>query len=507
MALPIDEKEKQPSPVPQKKNTGFVNLSKILGANQGSKLGSAVSGSVQGTTGQAKSALGSAQGQFAQQSQAGRLGTEQDVGKLKQTLQNPINASDADVKEFERFRTTGYTGPQGLQTADQLGQQAQRAQQVAGAVGSQAGRMGLLQQTVGKGNYSSGKSKLDELILGRQAGDQLRQARRDASITASQIGRGITGAQDLARQYGQESEAFKQQVSKELGAAEQPTLQELTQRIATAQAEKEQLGKSLFEGLAKGELTQEQADLLGLQQGQDIYGTDLSRFLQAGLTPATQQTVASAEQLARMNALARLGGKQAFGTQDQAGSFFKNQYGINQEDLTKAVQGAKSEYESRIQPLQASKSAYETAGNVLNSYDNMRKVQSQMQNEISQLPPLPNPEFTDPDTFNQMATQRQAEIQAIEQKYAPQMQVQNPREGLWGIINSLGRPERLIQAMEAGEGSGNMENVARAIQAYTQGQNQEYQNIQDIYKPQQKLKIINPFQQTLGQIRGSGANY
>lgn len=507
MALPIDDKEKQPSPTQQKKSTGFVNLSKILGANQGSKLGSAVSGSVQGTTSQAKGALGSAQGQFAQQSQAGRLGTEQDVNKLKQTLQNPVSASDADVKEFERFRTTGYGGPQGLQTADQLGQQAQRAQQIAGAVGSQAGRMGLLQQTVGKGNYSSGKSKLDELILGRQAGDQLRQARRDASITANQIDRGITGAQDLARQYGQESNAFKQQVGRELTASEQPTLEELTQRVVSAQMEKDQLGKSLSEGLTKGELTQEQADLLGLQQGQDIYGTDLSRFVTTGLTPATQQTVASQEQLAKLNALSRLGGKQAFGTQDQAGSFFKNQFGINQEDLNKAVQGAKSEYESRIQPLQAARSAYETSGNVLGAYNNMRNVQSQMQNEIRQLPPLPNPEYTDQETFNQLAMNRQSEIQAIQQKYAPQMQVQNPREGLWGLINNLGRPEQLIQAMQASEDSGNMENVARAIQNYTQGQNQEYQNIQDIYKPQQKLKIVNPFQQTLGQIRGSGANY
>ena len=38
----IPEKEKQPT----KQGTGFVNLQKYLGANQGNKLGGAVSGSI-----------------------------------------------------------------------------------------------------------------------------------------------------------------------------------------------------------------------------------------------------------------------------------------------------------------------------------------------------------------------------------------------------------------------------------------------------------------------------
>lgn len=377
MALGIDDKEKKPDglqpsgpnqmqagpaplsqPPQQKKATGFVNLNKYMQANTGNQLGQAVGGGISNQAGAARSNLNQAQNTFQTNAQQGRVGTEKDVNQMNTVLQDPTKATEQDVNAFQKFRTQGYIGPQGLQNQEQLQSQAQQAGQMGQAIGSTGGRLGLLQRFAG-GNqqYGGGSQRMDEMLLGRGAGQQLRDARRASTGVSSELQAGLQGAQELAHQYGNEAEAFKGQVGKELGSRESAVTDVLGKRIGEETAKKEQLGKDLTAGLQSGELTKEQADMLGLQEGQEMYGTDLSHYLKAGESPATMQNVASSQEMANMNALAKLGGKQAFGKDEEAGSFLKNQYGLDKDTMMKKIAENKANYESQMGGVSTGKQA------------------------------------------------------------------------------------------------------------------------------------------------------
>lgn len=376
MALGLDDENKQPQglqqnqqppggqpqgqaptaiqrPNPQRKATGFTNIGRMLQASRGSGLGQAVAGGIQGQTQQSQQGLQQQQGQFQQQSQQGRVGTEQDVQQMQNVLQDPTKATQSDVDAFTKFRTQGYTGPQGLQNAQQLASQAQQAGQMGQAVGSSAGRMGLLQRFAGGGGgrYGAGQQRLDEMLLGRSSGDQLRQARQQALTASGQVQRGVQEAQKQAQQYGQEAEAFKQQVTGAVGSQQKAQEDILKARAAQAQTEKEALSSQLASGLQSGEITADQAAQLGLTEGQKTYGVDLSRFLSTDPTRATAQNVANAQEMAKMNALSQLGGQQAFGDAGQAGSFYKNQFSMDP-NLQKALDTAKQSYEAKTGSIQ-----------------------------------------------------------------------------------------------------------------------------------------------------------
>lgn len=376
MALGIEDKEKKPgglqpsgpnqlqagptplSQPPQKKATGFVNLNKYMQANVGNKLGQAVGGGISGQAGQARTGLQQQQGQFQQQAQQGRVGTAQDVNQMQSVLQDPTQATDQDVAAFQKFRTQGYTGPQGLQNEDQLRSQAQQSQQMGQAIGSTGGRLGLLQRFLGGGGqYGAGQQKMDEMLLGRGAGQQLREARRSTTGVSSELQSGLGTAQNLAQQYGKEAEEFKGQVGRELGAKETGVTDVLGNRITEETRKKEDLGKSLGSDLRNQDILAEQAKMLGLDEGLQTYGVDLSKYLKAGETPATMQNVASSEEMAKMNALARLGGKQAFGKDEEAGSFMKNQYSLDRDTMDKAIAANKESYESQAKGVESGKQA------------------------------------------------------------------------------------------------------------------------------------------------------
>lgn len=224
----------------KKTGTGFTNLNRIMQANQGNKLGQAVGGGVAQQAGEAKTALNQARAGFDQQAQANRLDTNENKQKVIQTLQavdQGQDVNDQTAQDFSRFRQGQYAGPQTLANEDQVLNQAQNAQNLGGLSSSAAGRQALLQRFVGGANYSQGKQRLDNLLLGQSGSQDLRDARRQTQNLNQQA----LQTADAARQQGQylanQAKAFGNQVNTALGNQEAGYNTTVDQELAQAQSQ------------------------------------------------------------------------------------------------------------------------------------------------------------------------------------------------------------------------------------------------------------------------------
>jgi hypothetical protein len=305
--------------------SGYTNIQRLVSANQQNKLGSTIGGGIQQSGQQVQQGLNQGQQQFKQQ-------TQQEVGRITPEVQNLTqNVLGGDVakaattdqgKQFTNLLQGQYSGglyrgPQGLQNAQQLQSQAQDVSQQAQAIGSAQGRQGLLQRYVGSPTYGAGQQRLDTLLLGQTGAPQLAQARKGALGLMTQANTQISGAQAQAQEaqnkfnqaLQQGTEAARNQLS---GMATGLTGQ-LSQRAQEATEQEQKNYQSLLDAAKTGQLTQQQADLLGVKQGDILYNLfkDKPESLIGQGMQATAQNIATPEEYARIQALQQLSGGKA----------------------------------------------------------------------------------------------------------------------------------------------------------------------------------------------------
>lgn len=215
----------------RQQGTGFTNINKILNAGQGAgqQLGQAIGQGVGQQASQFQTGLGQSQQQFGQGVGQNTYG-DQDQQKITDTI-NSITSpgqtaagaqkagADANAQQFQQYLAGGYSGPQQLSNTEQLGRQATNLQQLGQATQSQGGQQGLLQQFVGKGQYTQGQQGLDALLLGQQGQQGLQQARTQASGAGSQLNQAQTQAALQAKQAALQNQAFGQQALGQLTGA------------------------------------------------------------------------------------------------------------------------------------------------------------------------------------------------------------------------------------------------------------------------------------------------
>lgn len=127
------------------KGTGFTNLNRVLQANKGNKLGQSISGGIQGQVQGVNTQVKSAQQQFQDEAQKGRLDTEEAANKRTQVLgQFGQQAKAPDESQFqassglqERF-TQQKTALQQQQEAAKAASEQQRSQIQAKQTANQA---------------------------------------------------------------------------------------------------------------------------------------------------------------------------------------------------------------------------------------------------------------------------------------------------------------------------------------------------------------------------------
>lgn len=205
---------------PRPQGTGFTNIQRIIGANQGNKLGQAVSGGIQKTGQQATQNLNSANQQFQQQVGENTLDTQANKDTQNQLLNKATGGQDLssnDISQAAKFRAGQYSGPTDLQNSNLLMGQATEAEQLGKLGGSEGGRQGLLQRFVGKPQYSQGQQKLDTLLLGANS-NAINQARASTQGLSDQALRRIEGARALGQQTAQNAQQFGQDFTNTLAS-------------------------------------------------------------------------------------------------------------------------------------------------------------------------------------------------------------------------------------------------------------------------------------------------
>ena len=356
------------------RGTGYTNIQRLVQANSGNKLGQAVGGGIQQVGQQTKQQLNQAQQQFQQQAQQNQFNTAQNQQLTQNVLQDPtqytqfgLNTPESQqASQFQRLISGQYQGPQTLQNADQLQAQTQDATQLGQAIGSQAGRIGLLQRFVGTPQYKQGQQTLDALLLGQTGSPQLAAAKRSALGIQAQTGNALAGAQAIGQQFTNEAQEFGKNLQGQVGQSVTDQDARLQQQATELQAQRDKDLENVRQQFSSGQLSSDMAAQLGINEGQKTYGIDANAFLNPSAIKASAQNVASEQDYARLNALRKLAGgfaptsaQEALGKyagQDtQAGELAKNPvYNLDKEGFQKAYGVREQDYKQQLEPAQQS---------------------------------------------------------------------------------------------------------------------------------------------------------
>lgn len=355
----------QSGPVgPQQRGTGYVNVQKLIQANQGNQLGSAVSQGIQNQGQNTQNNLNQQEQQFSQGTQASAANTDANSALIQQGLSNPTSLTPQQQQQFQALMSGQYSGPTALNNAGQLQAQAQNAAQLSQNLNTSGGREQVLQQMIGGPGYTSGQASLDQLLLGQAANNpQLAQARQSTAALNNQVNNAVNAAQAIGQEQGNESQQFGQNVQNMFGQNVNKINEGLQTQAAQSQANRNASYQQMLQDAATGNLTQAEANLLGLTGGEQVTSDILGdigagKYTTENAQQATAQNIANQQQYATIDALRQLAGNNApqaaqqtlqqYANQDaQAGTWAKGPLGTTDTtDLNNRIQANVGDYNS-----------------------------------------------------------------------------------------------------------------------------------------------------------------
>jgi len=325
---------KPQNPQQQRRGSGFTNINRVLQANTNNRLGQAVSQGVLGQSEQARQNIRGSASQFRDQANQGRLDTEANraarsnvLNKVEQTQDTPPVVGEQEVGQFEKFRSGAYSGPQQLQNEGELQAQTENAQALGRMTQTSGGRQGLLQRYAGGGQYNVGQQRIDNLLLSAQPG-ALNAVRRYTSGLDEDLSRAKNEAANLSSMYTQQAKGFADETSRML--AEKNKAQEDLARSdfeakAKASTDVDAKLNALREDLAKGEISKEDAEALGITDlmGRSAMGGNFADYLkrEGSSVPTSEADTIEKMNAARINALQKLMGRQDKYDLEKAGQY------------------------------------------------------------------------------------------------------------------------------------------------------------------------------------------
>lgn len=199
-----------------KKGTGFTNLSRILQASKGARLGGQVASGVQNVGQQVRGQIGQASEQFEKKAgeEAARFGEEaarqraEAISSLVPTSSGSsgINAPQVDqseaIKNIKNWQSSQYRGPTQLEDYETLAGKVSEAEKLGGLSRTLGGKQELLRRFVGGTDYSQGAQQLDAALLGVTGQPGLSEARRLTRGLGTELAQKSGVASQQAQQLG-----------------------------------------------------------------------------------------------------------------------------------------------------------------------------------------------------------------------------------------------------------------------------------------------------------------
>lgn len=297
---------------PSETGSGFVNLDKYLQANAGQNFGAQVIGKAQEQVDKAKTGQKEATGQVREQIQSANNLPNQT--QVNEAIANPTSAKP---EEFQSWMNAKYNGPNDLSSNKNAYNQfwnptTKAAESAKYLTGSATDRTSLLDSYFGKPgqNYTKGQQKLDSVLAsGSQGfGANAQQIKNQSNLLNAQ---GNQRAQDLSNQatvrageVGQSAANARAAIG--VDANGNILTGDKAGAIGKAQQKVEDGLKAANEARAKGVLTPEQLQKLGIDQD-TTYGINLKDYFKPGEALNKDQYM-TPEQRAQIEALSKLAG-------------------------------------------------------------------------------------------------------------------------------------------------------------------------------------------------------
>lgn len=299
----------------------FVGIQQYLDANksQSAKLGGQIAGKLGDVANQTQSQINDAPTQFqgiVDQSKLQGLDTAaQDASQItsKAATGAPGSLSDADKRRFGQVATAQYGGPKSVEGTDvyaKAQQAAAQAKQKADLLKTEGGQGQLIKDTFKPTNYSSGENLFDQILFGANA-----QNKKNAQAAAQPIygfdnllsqvaGQGNQYAKTVADQTDQArtgaQSALTQAQSARTGAVDQ--------RLSTAKQSVGDLVDTITKKLSRKSgpitLTPDEMQLLGVDEGQNLYNVNAQNYLKNTFDPNKFITQNEQAQLSALDQLA-----------------------------------------------------------------------------------------------------------------------------------------------------------------------------------------------------------
>lgn len=352
----------------------FQNLNAYLKANQNfNQQGGGLAGKVnQNLTSKSNDLQKNfAQSQQDYQTSLNNARQRYDSNFVDNTLKDPTKVSDADASKFAKMRDASYTGPTSLDPS--LNIQASNFSNLAGNTGTEQGRFNLLQNLYNKPNYSSGQKTLDNLFL--QNNPQQVAALQANKTTANQLNNNLKQAQMQAGIQStdaiNEANTTRDSTRNALTGAVTGFNSGMQDAIQKALSGRDAAYQNELTGLQNPNQGISSADAsrfgllqtLGDAKSMPIYDLDPGKYLQESNVAPTGQTVASADDYNKIQALQKLSGtygneniSKVFDTYNNpslAGSFAKESpYDFNQAAFKNDLNNVKGRYEAERDPIQ-----------------------------------------------------------------------------------------------------------------------------------------------------------
>jgi hypothetical protein len=341
--------------------SGFTNLDKYLQTNNSQEFGNKVLGKVGDQVQNAQTQMNQAADSFKQKVD----GANANMPNEQQINSAIANPTSVDAKTFQGWENQQYAGPKSLgESQDDWNKYwsgVQNAQTNTQMLGSDSGRFTLLDQYFGKPSYNYGEKSLDNLLFQQSGlGDQTQSLQNQATQLQTQGNDQAGLLQGMASTKAGQVNDNRSKVLAAIGLDENRNVltganagaigkqySDVDAQVAKANAERAAQVSSLRQGLAQDSLSSQDMARLGLSEGQNLYGVDLTQYLSAG-SDLSRDQVMTPQQRAYIQALSQMAGVSdtfASGLASDPGAAFRYDTG----GLQSAINGAKSEYERALQ--------------------------------------------------------------------------------------------------------------------------------------------------------------
>lgn len=288
----------------------YTNLQAYQKANQGATQN--ISDAVQKAQNVGAQKIGQQiqqkQSEFQRQVDENRQRLDQAGQFIDQTISGA--GQEMDDTAFNRFQNL-LSGQEQYQTStpdfSQVQNQIESFNIPNQGLDRQNARMELLRRTFGGNDrYTTGQRALDDFLVAGNADARriiAEAPQRAAQNLQDQLSAARTASEQERALLGQEGQALQTRAQESVDAAQEQLLADLEAR-RTGIADELGIGPQLKEAVASGNVSQELLDQLGLEDNR-LYGVDVNEFLTAA---PTLEGIASQEDLARAQALAKLEG-------------------------------------------------------------------------------------------------------------------------------------------------------------------------------------------------------